>query len=236
MPFPDDPTLQKIVMITVVILAVGLSIYPRTRYLPQLFTTLTHEFGHGISVMPFGGRLKGMKLSLNTEGEAVVTIPQYPWPFYQLLRILNLLAGYSAPIYFSIFVLASILNQWDTALTWVMVGTTVLMTLFIRNWAGVLIVSVFIIANIVFIWWLPLLIPYMTFLAICSFICGIIDIGGAVKYSVMKKGKAPHTDFHIASEELRMPPLFWVIVFFIVHVPVWFVLFVVIWQTSPLIN
>lgn len=199
-----------------IIIALIVSFTPKVRYLAQTLGTIVHELGHAVVVMPFGGRLQGIKLRLNTEGEAVVGIPRYPFPFYQILRIVNLFAGYSAPVYFSFLLYVSLVFEWNLFLQILFGVMSVIVLLFIRNWFGIIIAVGFAAVNTVFIVLLPEFIDeYALTLAVILFIRGVIDIYQAAGWTF--RNKLEQSDFTLAAKELHGSPQLWFVLFACFH-------------------
>lgn len=209
------------------------SFTPRIKYLAQTLTTITHELGHAVAVMPFGGKLRGIKLRLTTEGEAVVSIPRWPFPFYHLVRILNLFAGYSAPIYLGMFFIAAVSNHWDTAARTTLGIMSILVLLFIRNWFGLLITVCFAAMNaIVITMFQTIFTQYILVLAFILLIRGVIDIWMAGKWTFTRALES--SDFVIASNELFGPPQLWYLLFCLFHLPIMVFVGLIVW--SPIAN
>lgn len=217
------------------LIAVVAALTPKVKYLSQTLTTITHELGHAVAVMPFGGRLKGIKLRLTTEGEAVVSIPQWPFPIYHAVRILNLFAGYSAPIYLSLFFVFAVVNDWDVAIKITLGVMSLLILLFIRNWFGLLVALSFVIFNAAMLVLLPEVFKqYVLTLAFILLIRGCIDIYKAGEWTF--KRALASSDFVIASEELFGPPQLWYILFCLFHLPVMVFAGVMVWGSlEPLL-
>lgn len=206
------------IFIIPLIVAAVMAFTPRLKYVAQTMTTITHELGHAVAVMPFGGRLHGIKLRLTTEGEATVSIPRWPFPFYHLVRILNLFAGYSAPIYLSLFFIACISNDWLTATKVTLGIMCFLVVFFIRNWFGVLVALSFTALNITILVFLEqILAGYVLALAFILLIRGLIDIYMAGKWTFTNALNS--SDFVIASDELFGPPQLWYVLFCVFHLP-----------------
>lgn len=200
------------------LIAVMAAFTPRVKYLSQTITTITHELGHAVAVMPFGGRLRGIKLRLTTEGEAVVSIPRWPFPLYHIVRIINLFAGYSAPIYVSMFFILSIASGWDTAVKIALGIMSALILLFIRNWFGLLIALCFAALNAsVMTSFLSYFNQYVLTIAFILLIRGLVDIYKAGEWTF--KNALESSDFVIASQELFGPPQLWYVLFCVFHLP-----------------
>lgn len=193
-------------------LGVMLSVVPKLSYVAQMFTTITHEVGHAVVVFPFGGKLSGIKLMLNTEGEATVSLPQYPFPFYHLLRMVNLFAGYSAPLYAAVLMVVIVSQNWDVAGRVLLVSVSLLVLVFIRNWFGLVVALLFAGVNLVFLFTpAGYLYGYLIFLATTLVVKGVQDIVGAGKG--VFSGRLSNSDFHITAQEMRGTPQFWFVVF-----------------------
>jgi len=199
-----------------IVIALAISFIPKVKYLAQTLGTITHELGHAVVVMPFGGRLQGIKLRLNTEGEAVVAIPRYSFPFYHLLRIVNLFAGYSAPLYLSLLLYVCLVNEWYLGLTITFGVMSLLILFFIRNWFGLLIAVMFAGLNALFIVVLPEYIDeYALTVAVMLLIRGLVDIYDVARWTF--KNKLEHSDFTIAAKELHGTPQLWFVLFSVFH-------------------
>lgn len=210
------------------LIAVVAAFTPRIKYLSQTITTITHELGHAVAVMPFGGRLRGIKLRLTTEGEAVVSIPQWPFPLYHIVRIINLFAGYSAPIYVSMFFILSIANGWDTAVKISLGIMSALILLFIRNWFGLLIALCFAALNIsIMTIFLSYFNQYVLTIAFILLIRGFIDIYKAGEWTF--KNALESSDFVIASNEMFGPPQLWYVLFCVFHLPLMLFTGITVW-------
>lgn len=213
-----DSFLMELYLVAVLI-AAGVSFTPRISYVPQMFTTIIHELGHAVSVVPFGGRLNGIKLKLTTAGEANVAIPRYSFPLYHIIRIMNLLAGYSAPVYLGLLLYIAVVNEWTLAIQVAFLVMSIVVLLFIRNWFGALVALCFLTVNALFLFIIPdMVLVYTVFVGSFLLIRGIIDICNVAKWTFNPSYKV-ESDFYIASQELFGSPKFWFVVFMIIHVP-----------------
>ena len=212
------------------LIAVTAAFTPRVKYISQTITTITHELGHAVAVMPFGGRLRGIKLRLTTEGEAVVSIPHWPFPLYHIVRIINLFAGYSAPIYVSMFFIFSIANSWDISVKIALAIMSVMVLLFIRNWFGLLIALCFAALNAAMMTlFLSYFNQYVLTVAFILFIRGIVDIYKAGEWTF--KNALESSDFVIASQELFGPPQLWYVLFCVFHLPLMAFAGITVWDS-----
>lgn len=201
------------------LLAIMLLVVPKLNYVAKSLGTIVHELGHAFVVMPFGGRLQGIKLQANTEGEAIVSIPRYPFPFYQILRIINLFAGYGAPIYLSLGLFAGFIFNKPTVLMVILGVMSLVILLFIRNLFGLLIALSFVAINAVFILLLPqFLTLYALGLSFILLIRGCTDIFNIARWTF--GDKLPSSDFVFASEELGGSPKLWFVLFCVFHLSV----------------
>lgn len=208
--------MELLPILTTLLLAVVFLVVPKLNYAAKSLGTIVHELGHAFVVMPFGGRLHGIKLQANTEGEAVVGIPRYPFPFYQILRIINLFAGYGAPIYLSLGLFAGFFFDKPTALMITLGVMSLVVLLFIRNLFGILIATSFGVLNAVFIFLLPqFILWYALGLSLVLLVRGTIDIVNIAKWTF--GSKLPSSDFVLAAEELGGSPRLWFVIFCIFH-------------------
>jgi hypothetical protein len=153
---------------------------------------------------------------LSTAGEAVVSLPSYPFPFFQLLRIINLFAGYGGPLYFSLLLYVSITHGWNIGLNIIFGLMSVIILFFIRNWFGLLPALSFAAVNAVFIFVFPeFMNEYALTVAVILLIRGFTDIYNAARWTFHKR--LDNSDFIIASQELRGSPQFWFVIFCIFH-------------------
>jgi hypothetical protein len=199
-----------------ILIAVVICFTPKIKYAAQMMNTITHELGHAVVVMPFGGKLQGIKLRLTTEGEAVVSIPSYPFPFYHLLRIVNLFAGYSAPLYLSLAFYVILTQQWYLALTIIFAIMSILTLFFIRNLFGLVVALFFLGLNALFIFVVPEFVDeYALTFAVILLIRGLTDIYNAARWTF--KHRLESSDFVIASKELHGSPELWFVLFSVFH-------------------
>lgn len=87
-----------------------LCVIPHVKYVPEMLSTLVHEVGHGVSVLPFGGSLPKIKIMLNTSGEAESSYARVPRLLTLPTQIVHIFSGYSAPIFVGIFFICSALG------------------------------------------------------------------------------------------------------------------------------
>lgn len=203
-----------------ILVGVALCFIPKINYVSKTFVTLTHELGHAIVVVPFGGRISGIRLRANTEGEATTSLPQFTFPFYQILRIINLFAGYSMPLYVGALLTIGVVVQEPIMITVMFVIASIILLFFIRNLFGLLIALLFISMNIIACFVLPVSILYGYTLCVATMLIlgGIRDILQITGWVVRKE--IDDSDFHIASRELWFPPLVWLILFWLVHISI----------------
>ncbi len=204
------------------------SLIPKIRYFATVLTTICHELGHAVVVFPFGGRLRGIKLRLNTEGEAQVSLPVRKFPFSQIIRTLNLFAGYSAPLFTALLLVVAVQYKWSMFLTILFVIASVLVTLFIRNWFGVLIVLGFVAVNVMFVFFATeYLYAYSIFLATVFVVRGVYDIYQIGGWTM--KGVADHSDFTLAADEMGGSAKGWYVTFVVTQSAIFSVL---LWATT----
>lgn len=97
----------------------------------RFFETVFHEFGHAFVGMLLGQKLHGFKLRFNTSGETVMLAAGYGFR-----GMASQLAGYPAPIIIGSLALYYSYQGYSVAITWIFVGISVFMAVFIRNLFG----------------------------------------------------------------------------------------------------
>lgn len=200
-------------LIVTAFIGLAFCLIPKVNYFATVLVTICHELGHAIVVMPFGGRLRGIKLRLNTEGEAQVSLPVRKPPLSHIVRTINLFAGYGAPLFTALLLFVSVQYQWVPFLSGVFVVASILVTLFIRNWFGVLIVLGFVAVNVLFVFFLStVLLSYAVFIATVLLIRGGFDIYQIGKWT-FRGLMTGDSDFTLAAGEMGGSPKGWYILF-----------------------
>lgn len=219
-------------MIVAAVLGLAFCLIPKVNYFATVLVTICHELGHAIVVMPFGGRLRGIKLRLNTEGEAQVSLPVRRPPFSHIIRTINLFAGYGSPLFTGLLLFLAVQYEWVPLVTGLFIVASVLITLFIRNWFGVLVVLGFVAVNIVFVFLLPaVLLAYAVFIGTVLVVRGGFDIYQIGKWTFQGK-MTGDSDFTLAAGEMGGSPKGWYVLFVVTQTVLFSVL---VWVTTMLL-
>ncbi|MGD3261550.1 M50 family metallopeptidase, partial [Xanthomonas citri pv. citri] len=106
----------------------------------RIAATIVHEVGHVVVVEPFGGQIRRLDQHPDGSGEAWVQLGRMPGAIRWLVRVLNLYAGYSAPLWAGVLLVTGVLHgsRWLPVAVLGVVGVVAL--LFVRNWFGLLVV------------------------------------------------------------------------------------------------
>jgi hypothetical protein len=193
-------------------LGAGCVFVPRVKYFIRTASTIIHELGHGAVILPFGGRISGIKLQKDTSGEAQVYLPRLWFPFNVLLRIFNLFAGYSAPVFVGFFLIVSVFKGWVPAISVLFILSSLILFLFSRNFFGLMVAVGYLGVNALFCFVIPqYLIFYAAVLAGALFLEGLREIFEVTIWVIHKE--TDNTDFHIAASEMFLPAWFWLILY-----------------------
>lgn len=198
------------------LIALALVFIPYISRISKLLTTIVHEVGHGIVAIPFGGRISHILLHSDGAGEAET---KYSWFLYHPVRLISLLMGYGMPLYAGLALMIASYHSEPIVSLWIL-GVTGILTLFaIRNWMGLLIVSLYNTCVIVLVFlnfnYSDISAPVYV-IGLVLILRGVIDILFAGKM-VFFDGQED-TDFHIMEEEMFLPAVFWYVFFVIFHV------------------
>ncbi|WP_144765460.1 M50 family metallopeptidase [Curtobacterium sp. 9128] len=187
----------------------------------RLATTIAHEVGHSVVVVPFGGCIRRIDLRPDGSGEAWVQLGGVPGAVRWLVRILNLYAGYSAPLWAGALLVTGALHgsRWLPVVVLGVIGLIAL--LFVRNWFGLLVVVGFDALAL----WVALRPSEATLLVVAG--VGALFVVDGLRSVVqvagwIATGARVQTDFHIAAAEMRLPAGVWFVCFVLVNgVAVW---------------
>ncbi len=187
----------------------------------RIATTIVHEVGHVVVVVPFGGRIRRIDLHADGSGEAWVQLGRVPGAIRWLVRVLNLYAGYSAPLWAGALLVTGVLHgaRWLPVAVLGVVGIVAL--LFVRNWFGLLVVVVFDVLAL----WVAVRPSDLTVLVVAA--VGAVFVVDGLRSVVqvarwLLTGAPVQTDFHIAAAEMRVPAAVWFVLFVAVNgVAVW---------------
>lgn len=187
----------------------------------RIAATIAHEVGHSIVVVPFGGQIRRIDLRPDGSGEAWVQLGGVPGGIRWLVRVLNLYAGYSAPLWAGALLLTGVLHgsRWLPVAVLGVIGLIAL--LFVRNWFGLLVVVGFDALAL----WVALRPSEVTVLVVAA--VGALFVVDGLRSVVqvarwLLTGARVQTDFHIAATEMRLPAGVWFVLFVVVNgVAVW---------------
>lgn len=187
----------------------------------RIAATIAHEVGHVVVVVPFGGRIQRIDLHPDGSGEAWVQLGRVPHAIRWVVRVLNLFAGYSAPLWAGVLLVTGVLDgsRWLPVAVLGAIGLVAL--LFVRNWFGLLVVVGFDALAL----WVALR-PSETTVLVVAAVGAIFVVDGLRSVLQVARwlltGARVQTDFHIAAAELRVPATLWFVLFLVVNgVAVW---------------
>lgn len=212
------------------LLAGALLLHPQLKTPSTFLTTLNHELGHGLTVLPtfpIGGRMLTIRIEADGQGEGQVIYPRF---IGSLVRFISLMMGYATPFYvgFTLFLLT--INGGLGFTAPILATTAFIGLLFVRGVFGwlsslaLLIISIVIINN-------PD--PNLT-TAVVIFYAATLIIGGSldliqVAGGVFRFGQPmTETDFDIASQEALwglVSPQGWFVLFVALHTTISVVVF-----------
>ncbi|WP_022902590.1 M50 family metallopeptidase [Curtobacterium sp. B8] len=187
----------------------------------RIAATIVHEVGHVVVVVPFGGQIRRIDLHPDGSGEAWVQLGRVPGAIRWLVRVLNLYAGYSAPLWAGVLLVTGVLHgsRWLPVVVLGVVGVVAL--LFVRNWFGLLVVVGFDALAL----WVAVRPSDATVLVVAA--VGALFVVDGLRSVVqvarwLLTGARVQTDFHIAAAEMRVPASLWFVLFVAVNaVAVW---------------
>lgn len=187
----------------------------------RIAATIAHEVGHVVVVVPFGGRIQRIDLHPDGSGEAWVQLGRVPHAIRWVVRVLNLFAGYSAPLWAGVLLVTGVLDgsRWLPVAVLGVIGLVAL--LFVRNWFGLLVVVGFDALAL----WVALR-PSETTVLVVAAVGAFFVVDGLRSVLQVARwlltGARVQTDFHIAAAELRVPATLWFVLFLVVNgVAVW---------------
>ncbi|MGN6409081.1 MAG: M50 family metallopeptidase [Curtobacterium sp.] len=204
--------------LVVVALLVGavLPFVPFVGRVARIAATIAHEVGHAVVVVPFGGRIQRIELHPDGSGEAWVQLGRVPRAIRWLVRIVNLYAGYSAPLWAGVLLVTGVLHgsRWVPVVVLGVIGLVALA--FVRNWFGILVVLGFDALAL----WVALRPSETTVLVVAAVgaffvVDGLRSVVQVARW--LATGARVQTDFHIAAAEMRVPATMWFVLFLAVN-------------------
>jgi hypothetical protein len=182
----------------------------------RIATTIAHEVGHCVVVVPFRGRIRRIDLHADGSGEAWVDLGRVPRWVRWLIRIVNLYAGYSAPLWAGALLVTGSLAGDRVVTTIVLAVIGLVALLFVRNGFGLVVVIGF---DVLAGWtalsgspWAALVVAAVGALFVVD---GLRSVWQVAVWSFT--GARVRTDFHIAAAEMRLPEIVWFMLFVIVN-------------------
>jgi hypothetical protein len=201
----------------VVALLIGgvLPFVPVAGRVTRFATTIVHEVGHGVVVVPFRGRIQRIDLHADGSGEAWVDLGRVPRSVRWAVRIGNLYAGYSAPLWAGLLLVTGTLAGNRVLTTSVLVVVAAVAVLFVRNGFGSLVVVGFALLAA----WIvvrpsegtALVVAAVGALLVVDGVRAVVQVGWWIV-----TGARVRTDFHIVATEFPMPPAVWFVLFLLV--------------------
>lgn len=202
-----------------ILVAAFLSFVPGVRVMSQYYSTLVHEFGHGVlSGNPLGG-LGGIKIRPDTSGENSVSYSGNIFT-YGPVRIVSLMSGYAAPIYTGLIMLVLVGHGQIQILSWAIFIVTLLSFFAIRNLFGGLVILLHAIFWIIVFFVVPHIgnpASVIITVGLILLIKGFQDLIEVTKYVFVSKYKDMNTDFHILRTEFVLPRQVWYVMFLALH-------------------
>jgi len=196
----------------IALLALGLALWrPSTKLLKYLMT-LFHEVGHAAIALLLGGRIQHIKIQ--PDGSGVTSTAHTISLRYKLVRIVELLAGYSFPLNIGVILLGLGLIGVDPIF---MLGFTALVSLFtllfVRNLFGLLVVLVYSALPIT-AYVLKDAIPINYTISLIAFLLifgGVRDIKDATRMTFSRQNNKDNNnnDFHLLRDETLVPAKIW---------------------------
>jgi hypothetical protein len=202
-----------------------LTFVPVVGRIARIATTIAHEVGHCVVVVPFGGRIRRITLQTDGSGEAQVDLGGTPRGIRWLVRALNLYAGYSAPLWAGVLLVTGTLAGNRVLTTIVLAVVALVALVFVRNWFGLLVVVGFAVLAA----WVALrpseqaepaalVVAAVGALFVVDGVRAIVQVAGW-----LSTGTHVRTDFHIMAGEYRGHPALWFMLFVLVNgLVVWF--------------
>ena len=211
-------------MFVAVLVGVVLPFVPVLGRVARIAATIVHEVGHCVVVVPFGGRIERIdRIDLHPDGsgEAWVRLGRVPGAIRWLVRIVNLFAGYSAPLWAGVLLVTGALQSSRWLPVGVLAEVGLVALAFVRNWFGLLVVVGFDALAL----WVALRPSEATVLVVAAVGAAFLADGLRSLVHVARwllTGARVQTDFHIAAAEMRVPAALWFVLFVLVNaVVVW---------------
>lgn len=218
----EVPAVTVTELLTVVLLAVVLSVPSATWRYFGLFATVTHELGHAFAALTSGQRLGGIKLRLNHSGTTT------SFTRGRFAAVWSGFWGYPVPGVTGAALVWSGFNGWGPAA--MSSGLLVLLAslIFIRNAAGVLI----LLATVACAGALILTVPaafighLAIILGLALLVAAVRDLAKLTNVHLRRRDQLDTSDAHILYRATAVPSAVWIALFSLVVAASW----VVAWQ------
>ena len=211
----DDAAVPSHLVLALLVGAV-LCFVPGIGRVARIATTIAHEVGHCVVVVPFGGRIRRIDLHADGSGEAWVDLGRVPRGIRWLIRIVNLYAGYGAPLWAGVLLVTASLAGNRVLATIVLAVIGVIALLFVRNRFGLVVVVGF---DVLAAWTAfsgsPAAALVVALVGALFVVDGLRNVGQVAVWS--STGARVRTDFHIAAEEMHLPAVLWFMLFVAVN-------------------
>ncbi len=218
----EVPTVTVTELLTVVLVAVVLSVPSATWRYFGLFATVTHELGHAFAALTSGQRLGGIKLRLNHSGTTT------SFTRGRFAAVWSGFWGYPVPGVTGAALVWSGFNGWGPAA--MSAGLLVLLAslVFIRNAAGVLI----LLATVVCAGVLVLAVPsaftghVSIILGLALLVAAVRDLAKLTNVHLRRRDQLATSDAYILYRATAVPSGVWIALFSLVVAASW----AVAWQ------
>jgi hypothetical protein len=182
------------------------------------FVTIVHEIGHALTALVLQGRIVAIRL--HSDGGGDTQTSHHVNPLYKIVRIIELFAGYSFPIYLGAsLIVSSVLYNNSTYGTVVLLAIGLITLIFLRNWFGLIILFVYF--SVFSIFWVTRLYLnedyFIAFMGGVFLVKGLADLVTAA-IQTFDNGSEAWTDFHFLEDEYFFSAKFWYVCFILVQI------------------
>ena len=199
------------------IVALAITLWRPSSKAVKYLTTLFHEVGHAVVALILGGHIQ--RIRIEADGSGATGTAHAIRLRYKLVRIIELLAGYSFPVNVGT---ALIMFSWigvEPLYLLIFTGLVALFALiFIRNLFGLLVIVIYaslIGASFLLQGIIPISYP-MAVIGFLLFFVGIKDIKNVTSMNLQKmRNPENKNDFQLLKDETFIPALVWNILFII---------------------
>ena len=218
----EVPAVTVTELLTVVLVAVVLSVPSATWRYFGLFATVTHELGHAFAALTSGQRLGGIKLRLNHSGTTT------SFTRGRFAAVWSGFWGYPVPGVTGAALVWSGFNGWGPAA--MSAGLLVLLAslIFIRNAAGVLILLATVLCAGVLVLAVPSAFTghVAIILGLALLVAAVRDLAKLTNVHLRRRDQLATSDAHILYRATAVPSGVWIALFSLVVAASW----AVAWQ------